>query len=344
MQHRHSFPTALCTLALAGLLATTAAASEPEPTPQARAHFKAGYEFLKAESWPEAYREFKAAYAITPKWTALGNLGIAAEHLERDGEAIDAMQEYLERGGAEISAKEEKLVRKNLERLRGGIATVTLEAAGTMWIVDTRLAPEGPIVNQYGPFEGSAELRVRAGQHEFRLERSDANAPAWSVALLPGDTSTHSFAVEPDPELVVDFETSAGAPAEAFEEDIATPRSHTASYVLWGTGAVAAVTGTVFWLESNRLQNNADKEFAQRCPLGAATQTGCENRTSGDEKAATWRSAALVTGIGALGAIVTGTVLYWLDDSSAAERRGQAEEASVRPWVNPTGIGISGTF
>jgi hypothetical protein len=338
MQPQRYTGTAIRTLACVVLLNTWAVAAEPDPTPAAQAHFKAGNEFLKAKSWPEAYREFKAAYSITPKWTALGNLGIAADHLERDGEAIDSMESYLQRGGDEIDSQEGSQVRRDLERLRSGIATVTLESAspGTIWVADTRVAPDGPIVNEYGPFEGRVVLRVRAGKHEFALKHAENTTPSWSANLLPGDTAAHTFALETDPPPVGEFNgTAAGN-----EKDM-TDRSHTTSYLLWGTGSAAAVAATVFLLQSNRVQSDADEDFVRRCPLGASGMNGCENSTEGDRSAATWRTAALVTGVGALGALIGGTVLY-ISESSRSD--GEASEAAVRPCVSPTGMGVAGVF
>ena len=73
---RLSFPTALCSGLLVALLCGAAGAAEPEPTPESRAHFRAGLDAFRANQWDTAYREFKAAYDITRKWTALGNLGM----------------------------------------------------------------------------------------------------------------------------------------------------------------------------------------------------------------------------------------------------------------------------
>lgn len=336
-------PTAPRAAFLAALLfCAIAQGAEPAPTPEARAHFKAGVSHLDHERYPEAYREFKQAYEITPRWTVLGNLGIAADHLERDGEAIDVLQQYLERGRSELSARETRTFRSMIERLEKGIATVTLEAPGPFWIVDTRVDAGAPVVNEYGPFEGQAELRVRTGQHEFKLERSSIDAPSWSVKLLAGDGATHAFEREPEPPALVETFQSDPAPDRFVPESDSAPASRTASYVLWGTGAAGAIATTLILLESNRIQNDADDEFGRNCPLGLNDSDPCQPTTAGDRKAAHWRTGALVTGVGTLGALVGGTVLYVLDGRSGSGSG--TTEASVQPWINPTGIGVSGTF
>jgi hypothetical protein len=338
--HQRSFPTALTVLCFVASVGARASATEPRPTPEARAHFKAAVEHLDAERYEDAYRELKAAYAISPSPKVLGNIGIATEHLQRDGEAIEAYQGYLDAGA--LSAREAALVRRSLDRLRAGVATVTLEAPGQFWIVDTR-TDGARVVNEYGPFTNQVKLQLRAGQHELELARASFRAPAWRATLLAGDAAKHSFEkVEEAPLAIVERLGPEPAGQGTTVETDVSPPSHTVSYVLWGAGAAAGIAATVFLLEAGSTQNDADDEFERRCPLGAGVD-GCENTTDGDQKAARWRTAALVTGVGAVGAIAGGAVLYLLDSSSPA---GGATEASVQPWISPraTGVFVSGAF
>jgi len=309
-------------------------AADPEPTAETRAHFAAGVSALRAENWSEAYREFKEAYAITPRWTILGNLGIAAEKLERIGEAIDSMMGYLERGGSGIDAKEAAAIRRTISHLEKESARITLEAPGSYWIVDTRTAGT-PVVNEYGPLTGSVQLRVQPGQHTFRVARG-VEAPAWSGLLLAGDTATHSFTP------AVDAVEIADAPPTEPERDIESAQvSHVASYVLWGSGAAAGIAATIMAVHAGGLQQDSDSEFASRCPSGATGNDGCESTTDADRAAAHWRTGALVTGVGALGAIVTGTVLFFLNGSAPSSRR---TEARIQPLASPTVVGLRGAF
>src|ERR1043165_9599064 len=66
------------------LVAAEAAADGGPITEEARAHFSAGVSFLQdpdGARYDDVYREFKAAYAVSPSWKILGNLGIAAMKL-----------------------------------------------------------------------------------------------------------------------------------------------------------------------------------------------------------------------------------------------------------------------
>jgi hypothetical protein len=320
------------------LLCSDAIGVEPAPTPEARAHFDAGVRHLEQGRHAEAYRELKAAYAITARWTILGNLGIAAERLERDGEAIDVMREYLERGVTEIDKHETLEVQRAIDRLEQGSASVTLEATGSFWIVDTRVHADGTVVNEYGPFDGRATLRVRAGEHEIRLKGEALES--WRAVLVAGDTATHAFETPTVPALVQSF---TGAPVEppAPERNTAVP-SHTASYVMWGVGAAGVIATAIIAVHASSLQSDADAEFARNCSQPTSNESSCTGTTDGDLKAAHWRTGALITGAGALGALIGGTIFYFLDDSSASP----ADEANTAllPWFGPEGVGMRGTF
>jgi hypothetical protein len=339
----HFFATAPQTVFLvAAMVCATARGVEPEPTPESRAHFQAGVSYLEEARYSDAHREFAAAYAITPRWTALGNLGVAAMHLERDGEAIDAFEQYLERGGADIGAREARRARERLEQLRTRFAAVVIEAPGTFWIVDTRVDPSGAVVNEYGPFEGRAELRVRAGEHQLKLERASLHAPVWKATLLAGDVARHSFVAEiVSMPPVSDLPDPDGFREDSPETDAATA-SHMTSYALWGAGAAGAFAAVVVALEANRIQEDADRDFERRCPSLATGEPGCEKVTAGGAKAANWRTGALLTGIGAFGLLVGGTIIYFLDEPS--NTTSASTEASLQPWISPNGIGVAGTF
>src|SRR4051812_8414633 len=87
-----------CRLTCLACLASVASpaiahADDVQITPEARGRFSAGVNLLKDPEGPryeEAYREFKAAYAASPSYKILGNLGLCAMKLERDEEAIAA--------------------------------------------------------------------------------------------------------------------------------------------------------------------------------------------------------------------------------------------------------------
>jgi hypothetical protein len=336
--------------AAVALLAAQAHAMPKDPpvTRAASAHFSAGVAYLEGKDpdrYTQAYREFKAAYAASPSWKILGNLGIVAQELERYGEALDAYEKYLEEGKNRIDAAEAAQIRRDLELIRREQATVTLSAdTGPFQIVDTRLSDDGKqVVNHYGPFENQGVLVVKTGKHEFQVERDGAPVSSWSVALSPGDSSRHVFepaAAQPP----VDPRQTENPPSTAHDEP---GKSHALPYIFWGGGVAGGVTSIVLLFEANHLQQQADADFDRDCPRGVDKSSArCVSTTAGDAKAANWRTAALVTGVVAGAALVGGTVAYWLDlnaETSSADETASAQP-DVRAWVSPTGIGILGTF
>jgi tetratricopeptide (TPR) repeat protein len=123
----------LSTIALAALvcLAAPAHAEEVPISPDARAHFAAGVNLLQdpdGARYEEAYAEFKTAYQISPSWKILGNLGIAAFKLERDGEALAAFEKYLAEGAQEIDAEERAQFERDVTTLRASLVRLNLSS------------------------------------------------------------------------------------------------------------------------------------------------------------------------------------------------------------------------
>jgi len=341
----------LCVVIL--LAERPACADTTTPNAQtADGHFQAGVAAMRTntpEGFAEAYREFRAAYAVNPDRKTLTNIGMAAAALEKDGEAIDALVASLDQGGKDLSPSMKNALDENVKRLERGSATVSLRAPGAFWIVDTRIAEGNSVVNEYGPFSDSAELRVRAGRHDFKLARASITAADWSVTLDAANVAEHTF-VARDTQLLTDFTADATAaapplplplPLPLAEADRA-PRSHLPSYILWGSGAVASVTAGVFLLEANRHQDAANEVFETDCPNGISDPPtpGCQRGIEGDARAKKWRTASLLTGIGAVGALAAGTILYLLEPDDAPEDTA----SGVRPWIVGTTAGITGHF
>jgi hypothetical protein len=332
------------------------AASAPPDTPvsdNARRHFSQGVRYLSSQDpgrYEKAYREFKLAYADSPSWKILGNLGIAAHELERDGEAIDAFKSYVERGGKELSPEERKQFAEDLEVLEAGYSTVKLrtEPPGA-WIIDERLPETGePIINRYGPTDGELELRVRAGHHRIRAEINGYESGAWELSDGPGRTSAHEFVLRsesapPAQEEPVPVEAPRAAPIDSAPGGSSGLR--VTSYVAAGLGAVGLGLGTWFLVDALDKQKHADELFAT-CEAGG---TACAPNVPGfdaaieaqnDEGSAFTRSRVSFIAGGAL--LATGVVLFIV--SAPGSSSGDASEARLTPWLSPSEVGLSGRF
>jgi hypothetical protein len=181
--------------------ATTGAAfaADAPITDEARTHFTAGVNLLRdpdGARYEEAYREFKAAYAASPSYKILGNLGLCAMKLERDGEAIEAYTNYLARA-ADLDPTEAKQVATDLQTLKAGVVklNLTVEPAGAM-LNDVRVPVRGErVVNQYGPINGAMQVGVRAGHHIMTLRLAGMEDATWEFDAPAGAADAKKFAL-----------------------------------------------------------------------------------------------------------------------------------------------------
>jgi hypothetical protein len=166
--------------------------AEVQVTPVARQHFNAGVALLRdpdGARYEEAYREFKAAYQASPSWKILGNLGICAMKLERDGEAIEAFTSYLAEGKNEIDASERADIERDLSTLKAQAAEVTLTTAepDPVDLSDERAPVQGsPINNRYQLRDGAIKLLIHPGHHVITAQVSGKSPVRYEVDVDPG--------------------------------------------------------------------------------------------------------------------------------------------------------------
>jgi len=331
------------------VLVSNASYAETPVSDNANRHFSQGVRYLTSKDagrYEKAYREFKAAYADSPSWKILGNLGIVCHELERDGEAMDAFKAYLERGGKELSASERKQFKEDLALVQAGFANVSVQTdPGGAWIVDERLPETGePIVNRYGPTDGELQLlRMRAGHHRVRAEINGVESDVWEFSAKPGESVSHEFSLRPQPPLPE--EPAPVEPARDVRVDSSgTPGLRVASYVALGLGAVGVGLGTYFLVDAFDKRDHADDVFdrcsqmALDCPEDAPLYGEAKSAEAAEADAFSRSRITYVAG-GAL--LVTGVVLFFV---SAPNGEAPQEEAALVPWLGPQGLGVSGRF
>jgi hypothetical protein len=183
------------------LLAPSVRAQEGEISEQARAHFQAGVNSLQdpdGARYEEAYREFKAAYQASPSWKILGNLGIAAMKLERDGEAIEAFQKYLSGGAATLAPEEREQFQRDLGTLQAGVVKLSIDVnLPGVTISDERVPVTGSVVrNTYVPDGQHLEVGVRAGHHKITATAPGYAPAVWEMEAVSGAAQTHAFELQ----------------------------------------------------------------------------------------------------------------------------------------------------
>lgn len=331
---------ALAALLTATLLGGVALADTPI-TDEAKRHFGAGVNLLKdpeGARYEDAYREFKAAYAASPSYKILGNLGLTAMKLERDGEAIEYYELYLKGGGKEIDAAEREQVERDVRNLKVGIAKVTLRADVTtdVPVVDSRQRQSGANSNSFTLKGGALVLGVRAGNHTFRAT-SGGKTQEWVVDLSPGQQLEHTFVFTDKPAVAPPVAAASTAPASTQAPPPAQPPPgepaqagpspmRTAGYVAAGVGGAMIVGGVITGLMSKSKESSVkDKCRGSVCPESA----------KGDYDSA--KSLATITNVLLVGGVVAagaGATLIVLGGKK------EAAHAAPRLAVTPAGAGL----
>lgn len=295
-----------------------------------------------------AYEAFKSAYADSPNWKILGNMGVAAHQLERYGEAKSALNRYLESGGDRLKDEEQEQVRRDLNIINFEGATVRLEVTGSypLYIVDERIEKGAlPVANEYGPFDSmnsTVQLFVRAGEHRIKVAREGYETRNWNVTLEGGQDLTRRFKmVKAAPE--VDEVEGLLSSGQMIEPE--GPQWRPTVYSLWAGAAVFGGAAVYGFFRRHRAQSNADEKFRVECPGGVVPGNAvCGHTTAGDRNAASWKLGAYV-GVGvAATALVAGTALFYWDSPVVAVDEGNPESIAVQAWLNPGGVGLKGQF
>jgi tetratricopeptide (TPR) repeat protein len=184
---------------LAALLALGSAriGRADDPRGEARAHYAKGLELAAQNGYEGALREFNAAYAISPQFAVLFNIGQAHIALGHTVEAIEALTRYLNDGGDRIAPTRRAQVERQIAGLRSTLpnpelpseaeaARATAAAAGAAAGEATEAASEGS--RAVGTRPGT--LTVRCPEPGLKLvldgKRIDLAASSRGVALPGG--------------------------------------------------------------------------------------------------------------------------------------------------------------
>jgi hypothetical protein len=251
--------SALC----AGVLLFHATARADEPISEvAKLYFKNGVELIQSQppNYQDAYYQFKLAYEKSHSWKVLGNFGLCAFKLERDGEAIQYYTDYLKGGGNDVDPDERAALRRDLLVLNGNSAGVVLtSAAGDLDITDSRAGSSAP-PQSYHMDGGKLALRLRAGTHTLTATHGN-QSQRWEIAFSPGRNETHDFdfsekaAIAPAPlaaPVAPTPITQPPAPAPATGSPM-----RTAGFVTTGVGVAAVIGGVVTGLMAKGKETDA---------------------------------------------------------------------------------------
>jgi hypothetical protein len=330
------------------LLSRPAMAEEGSISEESRRHFNAGVAHLQdpdGARYAEAYQEFQAAYAASPSWKILGNLGLTAMKLERDGEAIAAFEKYLAEGGAELDPEERAQMERDLNTLKASLATVTLESvpAGAA-ILDERLPPTGsPVVNRYGPLSAPAQLGVKAGRHRITAQLAGHEPVVWEFDAAPGSSQSHRFELQPTPAAKTPVQTP---PPARMTDGGGTSGLRIASYAALGVGVVGFGAGTYFALDAQSKADEADDLCGgsrESCNLSAGTSDANKVSELNSDSGSAKTLAIVGFAVGGVG-VAAGITLFILSAGDSRAETAQAPAPRITPWVGFNSAGVSGQF
>ncbi len=239
---------------------STARAEGGAADEDARKHFKVGISYLQdpeGERFEEAYGEFKLAYELSKSPNVLGNMGLCAMKLERDGEAITSYTRYL-REVPDIEPDERAQIERDLPALEASAVHLSVNVGpSNASLTDTRYPTQGAnIRNVYTPTPGSSEIVVRSGHHVMTLSVDAQTVASWEFTAEPGSKLTHDFSAS------APARPSAGASGGA---PSASGRSHAVPLVVTGVGVAALAAGGVFGLVTLGKVSDLEK----KCPNDA---------------------------------------------------------------------------
>jgi hypothetical protein len=219
---------------------------------EARAAFQEGLDAFGEGRYPAARAAFARAYALSPSWKLLYNLGQCEAALKEYGLSLTHFERYLSEGGDNVNAERRDEVLAEVERLRKMVGSLEVTApAGAVVLVDG-------IERGTAPLPG--RIRVAASVEHELVVRKGARVLLERTVLIGGGEH-------------LTFEATADAAAGQADEPPPAPEPEqpearsgvaTAGWVVLGAGA-ALLAGGGITARGLRLRQAGGHRQA-RCP------------------------------------------------------------------------------
>jgi hypothetical protein len=341
----------LCALTLVALLTAGTVRAEDKISEEARGYFRNGVELIQSSppNYQDAYYQFKLAYEKSGSWKVLGNLGLCALKMERDGEALEHYTNYLKGGGNDIDPEERKALERDSLLISGNSAVVNLTAASAdADLIDARAGSTVP--PQAYKFAGTnLTLRLRAGTHTLTATSTDGKQEKWEVVLSPGKTVDHRFefgaaatgappAATPPPASTEPAPLGVQpGPPNADEPKKGSPL-RLVGFIAAGVGGAAIVGGVVTGL----MAKSKDKKATDACNEQKVCPLSAEADFDSASSLATVTNVLFIGG-GVLAAAGVGLII--VGGKSSGENPKPASEPRLRltPVAGTDGVGLFAT-
>ncbi len=185
LTNSHQGRTSRILIIIMVVLGWTRTARTAEPSPEdareaARLHYARGLELAGQADYEAALREFTEAYAVSPHFAVLYNIGQAEFALGRPQEAIESLSRYLRDGQEQIPPTRRQDVQAQIALLESLFAELTINAdrSGVLIAVDGREIGRTPLYQS---------IRLATGTHRVAATLEGTETINRTVTLVPGD-------------------------------------------------------------------------------------------------------------------------------------------------------------
>ena len=329
------FAVVLC--ASVGYAADVPGGPDPAQVAEGKKAFAAGVAFLQdpdGARYEEAMLQFRRAYELIGTWKVLGNIGICAMKLERDGEAVEAFEKYLQQGAGQLDAEEKAQVERDVSTLKASLVTTHLVfPTPEGQLLDERINNRGvKTVNEYKISATAVDVGLHPGHHTL-VAKLPSGESRWETEMAPGSKVEHAFTPTGSSAAPASALPAAAQPATpAAEAKPAEAEARPVPISVWISGGAtvalaigAAVTGAAA-LSKRSAFNDVNGQPGK----------GDEARSLHDSAVSMALVNTILTGAAVAGAGVT-TYLYLSRPKTSPTRAGRP---AIVPWVTADGGGL----
>jgi len=316
-------PAFLTVLATFGALAR--ASAQEDPRAAAKRHYEQGVARSNAADYAGALEQFREAYAKSPNYAVLYNIGQAEAVLGHLLEAIAALSRYLKDGGAEIPELRREEVKAQLAALeaRLGELTVTTEHTGASVRVDGRDIGRTPLYEPIRLAPGRHVVILSDGERTLTTTVEMREAERRTLTLTLPDAAPAPVTAPPAPPPPTPAPAPPPPPAPSREPEPKSGARTVIAYGLAGAGVAlgGGALGHYLW---NRGRYNDWKAEHATLQADRFTRDYRERQMANNELAESIErgSRVSVTLALAAGALTTTGVVLLLADSSQSDARG----------------------
>jgi tetratricopeptide (TPR) repeat protein len=300
-------------LFLAGLFGGVARADE-DPRAAAAAHYARGLELANQSQYEAALDEFNAAYATSPHFAVLYNIGQAHMALGRPLEAIAALTKYLLDGADQVPLSRREQVQAQVALLESKLAELSIatDQPGATIRVDDRDVGRTPLFQP---------LRLAAGTHTVTASMPDGAQVTRQVTLGEAERQRLDLVFvnrAPAPASPPVPVVTAPAPAAPVSPESGTPSimMRRTAYLVTTVGVLVggAAVGVYFWNRGRYDDWQSTNAALQTTPPGTAayrSRAVANNQLADSLTSANHAILGLSIAAGAL--IASGVTLYLVE-------------------------------